>query len=40
MSGYADSNALQASLGEAPFLHKPFLPADLAAAVRDALFAR
>lgn len=37
VSGYADSAALEAAMGEAPFLRKPFLPAELAHAVRTAL---
>ncbi len=37
VSGYADSAALEAAMGAAPLLRKPFLPADLALAVRAAL---
>ena len=37
VSGYADSAALEAAMGSAPFLRKPFLPAELAHAVRSAL---
>ncbi len=37
VSGYADTAALEAATGSAPFLRKPFLPAELAAAVRSAL---
>jgi signal transduction histidine kinase len=37
ISGYADSAALEAAMGSAPFLRKPFLPAELATAVRAAL---
>jgi DNA-binding response OmpR family regulator len=37
VSGYADSKALEAAMGSAPFLRKPFLPAELAAAVRAAI---
>lgn len=37
VSGYADTAALEAATGTAPFLRKPFLPAELAAAVRAAL---
>jgi CheY-like chemotaxis protein len=37
VSGYADSAALEAATGSAPFLRKPFRPAELAAAVRTAL---
>ena len=37
VSGYADSAALEAAMGSAPFLRKPFLPAELALAVRTAL---
>ncbi len=37
VSGYADSAALEAATGSAPFLKKPFRPAELASAVRAAL---
>lgn len=37
VSGYADSGALEAAVGSAPFLRKPFRPAELASAVRAAL---
>lgn len=37
VSGYADSAALEAAMGTAPFLRKPFRPAELASAVRTAL---
>jgi signal transduction histidine kinase len=37
VSGYADSAALETATGSAPFLRKPFLPAELAQAVRIAL---
>lgn len=37
VSGYADSAALEAAMGSAPFLRKPFRPAELAEAVRDAI---
>jgi signal transduction histidine kinase len=37
VSGYADSAALEAAMGSAPFLRKPFRPAELASAVRMAL---
>jgi signal transduction histidine kinase len=37
VSGYADSAALEAAMGSAPLLRKPFLPAELATAVRAAL---
>jgi signal transduction histidine kinase len=37
VSGYADSAALEAAMGSAPFLRKPFRPAELAAAVRAAI---
>lgn len=40
VSGYADSAALEAAMGSAPFLRKPFLPAELASAVRTALVPR
>lgn len=37
VSGYADSAALEAAMGSAPCLRKPFRPAELALAVRSAL---
>jgi signal transduction histidine kinase len=37
VSGYADTAALEAATGSAPFLRKPFRPAELASAVRTAL---
>jgi CheY-like chemotaxis protein len=37
LSGFADSAALEAAVGEAPILRKPFRPFELAAAVRTAL---
>ena len=37
LSGFADSEALTTAVGEAPLLHKPFRPIELAAAVRSAL---
>jgi DNA-binding response OmpR family regulator len=37
VSGYADSAALEAAMGSAPFLRKPFRPAELAEAVRAAI---
>ncbi|KJC35093.1 response regulator [Bradyrhizobium sp. LTSP857] len=37
VSGYADSAALEAAMGTAPFLRKPFRPAELASAVRTTL---
>ncbi len=37
LSGYADTAVLEAAVGRAPLLHKPFRPAELAAAVRTAL---
>ena len=37
VSGSADSAALEAAMGSAPLLRKPFLPAELATAVRAAL---
>ena len=40
LSGFADSAALEAAVGEAPILRKPFRPAELAAAVRTALDGR
>jgi CheY-like chemotaxis protein len=40
LSGFADSAALEAAVGEAPILRKPFRPIELAAAVRSALDGR
>jgi len=40
ISGYADSEELRRAVGTAPLLHKPFQPAELAAAVRSNLDAR
>lgn len=37
LSGFADSAALEAAVGDAPILRKPFRPIELAAAVRSAL---
>ena len=37
VSGHADTLALEKAVGVAPFLRKPFRPADLAAAMREAL---
>jgi DNA-binding response OmpR family regulator/nitrogen-specific signal transduction histidine kinase len=37
LSGYADTAVLESAVGHAPLLHKPFRPAELAAAVRTAL---
>jgi signal transduction histidine kinase len=37
VSGFADTNALEEAAGEIALLHKPFRPAELAAAVRKAL---
>ena len=37
VSGYADPAALEAAMGSAPFLKKPFRPAELASAVRAAI---
>jgi len=37
VSGYADSAALEAAMGSAPFLRKPFRPSELAQAVRSAI---
>jgi CheY-like chemotaxis protein/nitrogen-specific signal transduction histidine kinase len=37
LSGYADTAVLKAAVERAPLLHKPFRPAELAAAVRNAL---
>ena len=36
-SGFSDTAALEAAVGDAPLLHKPFRPAELAAAVRSVL---
>jgi signal transduction histidine kinase len=40
ISGFADSEELRTAVGTAPLLHKPFQPAELAAAVRSNLDAR
>jgi signal transduction histidine kinase len=40
ISGVADSEELRSAVGAAPLLHKPFQPAELAAAVRSNLDAR
>jgi DNA-binding response OmpR family regulator len=37
ISGFANSEALDAAIGDAPLLRKPFRPAELAAAVRSML---
>lgn len=37
LSGYADSSALEAAVGHAPLLRKPFRPSELAAVVRSIL---
>jgi DNA-binding response OmpR family regulator len=37
LSGFADSAALEAAVGDAPLLRKPFRPVELAAAVRAVL---
>ena len=37
LSGYANSAVLEAAVEQAPLLHKPFRPSELAAAVRTAL---
>jgi DNA-binding response OmpR family regulator len=37
VSGFADSAELNAAVGSAPLLRKPFRPGELAAAVRSAL---
>lgn len=39
-SGYADTRALEAAVGEAPLLRKPFRPSELAAAIRTLLDSR
>ena len=36
-SGYADTTALEAAVGKAPLLRKPFRPSELAQAIRDLL---
>lgn len=36
-SGYADTSALEAAVGSAPLLRKPFVPRELAAAIRSLL---
>ena len=40
ISGFADSEEIRSAVGTAPLLHKPFQPAELAAAVRSNLDAR
>jgi len=37
VSGYSDSSALEAAVGDATLLRKPFRPIELAAAVRSVL---
>jgi CheY-like chemotaxis protein len=37
VSGHADTSALETAVGKAPFLRKPFRPADLAMAVQEAM---
>jgi CheY-like chemotaxis protein len=37
LSGYADSSALEAAVGNVPLLRKPFRPAELVAAVQIAI---
>jgi DNA-binding response OmpR family regulator/two-component sensor histidine kinase len=37
VSGYSDSSAIEKSVGKAALLHKPFRPAEFAAAVRSSL---
>ncbi len=37
VSGYSDTSAIERAVGKASLLHKPFLPAEFAAAVRAAL---
>jgi CheY-like chemotaxis protein len=36
-SGYADTSALDAAVGKAPLLRKPFRPSELATAIRSLL---
>lgn len=40
LSGHAESAALESAVGDAPLLRKPFRPAELATAVRNALDSR
>lgn len=37
VSGYSDTSAIEKAVGKAPLLHKPFRPAEFAAAVRSSL---
>ena len=37
VSGYSDTSAIEHAVGKASLLHKPFLPAEFAAAVRSSL---
>jgi DNA-binding response OmpR family regulator len=37
ISGFADTEALRSAVETAPLIHKPFRPAELAAAVRSIL---
>jgi DNA-binding response OmpR family regulator len=37
VSGYSDTSAIERAVGRAPLLHKPFRPAEFAAAVRSSL---
>ena len=37
VSGYSDTSAIEHAVGKTSLLHKPFLPADFAAAVRSSL---
>jgi DNA-binding response OmpR family regulator len=37
VSGYSDTSAIEGAIGKATMLHKPFRPAEFAAAVRASL---
>jgi DNA-binding NarL/FixJ family response regulator len=37
VSGYSDTSAIERAVGQTLLLHKPFLPAEFAAAVRSSL---
>jgi CheY-like chemotaxis protein len=37
VSGYSDTSAIEKAVGKAPLLHKPFRPAEFAAAVRSTI---
>jgi CheY-like chemotaxis protein len=40
VSGHADTAAVEAAVGHAPLLRKPFLPGELAASIRSLLDSR